>query len=254
MVSQVDDGARVPEPPASWRTRYGASLSALQMAQKTPRGVSLYSTWVNRPFGRRLAALADVLALKPNQVTVLSAVCSVGAITVLVGLRPSLFSGVLASALLVLGFALDSADGQLARLRRAGSASGEYLDHMLDCATKLGLHAAVLVAAYRLDDAGAWLIVPVAFQFVALLLFFGGILVAKLQQQSTRTEVERPARRVGSRASSVLLLPVDQGVISLSFLLWGWPEAFQAVYLLLFLAHAAVLATFSVTWFRELCR
>lgn len=252
MVSQVDDSARVPEPPTSWRIRYGASLSALQTAQKTPRGVSLYSIWVNRPFGRRLAALADVLALKPNQVTVLSAVCSLGAATALVGLRPSILSGVLASGLLVLGFALDSADGQLARLRRAGSASGEYLDHMLDCATKLGLHAAVLVAAYRVGDRGAWLVVPVAFQFAALLLFFGGILVAKLHEQAAPTTGERPARSVGNRASSVLLLPVDQGVISLSFLLWGWPDVFQAVYLLLLLAHAAVLAAFSVAWFREL--
>ncbi|MDQ3343091.1 MAG: CDP-alcohol phosphatidyltransferase family protein [Actinomycetota bacterium] len=236
----------------SWRARFSTSSSALRTAQKTARGVSLYSTWINRPFGRRLAALADVWAFKPNHVTVLSASCSFAAITALIALRPSLLSGVLASSLLVLGFALDSADGQLARLRRAGSAAGEYLDHMLDCAVKSTLHAAVLIAAYRLGQRGAELLVPLGFLIVALLLFFGGILVAKLREQSTQGEAVRPARRISSRVSSVLLLPADHGVVALSFLLWGSFEVFSAVYLLLFMAHVALLAAFSVAWFREL--
>lgn len=251
MVSQVHGGAR-PQLPPSLRTRFRTTLSALQSAQKTPRGVSLYSTKVNRPLGRRLAALADVLGLQPNHVTLLSAACSSGAIAALVVLRPSWPSGVLASALLVLAFALDSADGQLARLRHAGSPAGEYLDHMLDCATKSALHAAVLIAAYRVGERGAALLVPIGFQLVSLLLFFGGILVAKLHEQSARSGVERPPRKVSSSVSKVAMLPVDQGVLSLSFLLWGWSDTFGLVYFLLFLAHVALLAAFSVAWFREL--
>ena len=251
MVSRLDDG-QTPSARTSLRARYGASLSALRSAQKTPRGVSLYSTRVNRPLGRRLAALADALSLQPNQVTVLSAVCSFVAIAVLAGARPSPGSGVLASGLLVLGFALDSADGQLARVRNAGSASGEYLDHMLDCAGKATLHVAVLVALYRTGERGGWLLVPLAFQVLALLLFFGVILVGKLHEQSARSGAVRAPGGVSSRISPVALLPVDQGVIALSFLLWGWSEAFQVVYVMLLLGHAAVLSAFLVTWFREL--
>lgn len=251
-VSRSGDEARLPAPPVSLDARYRVSLAALQTNQKTPRGVSLYSIWVNRPFGRRLAALADVLSWQPNHVTVLSAACSLAATALLVFLRPSLASGVLASALFVLGFALDSADGQLARLRRTGSASGEYLDHMLDFVTKSALHTAVLVATYRIGERGAELLVPLGFLIAALLLFFGGILVAKLHEQSARKGSVRPSRAVSGGVSSVLLLPVDHGTMALSFLLWGSVGAFQAVYLLLFVAHAAVLVAFSVTWFREL--
>lgn len=252
MVYRLDDDVPDRRTRESRRTRFSTSLEALHAAQKTPRGVSLYSIWINRPLGRRLAAAADVLSLRPNQVTVLNATCSFAAIAVLAGLRPSFASGALASILLVLAFALDSADGQLARLRRASSASGEYLDHMLDCAVKTSLHAGVLVAVYRYGERGLDLLVPVGFQIVALLLFFGGILVAKLHEQSARGGSERPARRVSGNVSSVLLLPVDHGVISLSFLFWGAFELFQVVYLLLFVAHVALLAAFSVAWFREL--
>lgn len=252
MVSQVHGGARSPQPPPPLRSRFRTTLSALQAAQKTPRGVSFYSTKVNRPLGRLLAALADVLGLRPNHVTLLSAACSFSAIASLVVLRPSWPSGVLASGLLVLAFALDSADGQLARLRRAGSPSGEYLDHMLDCASKSSLHAAVLIAAYRVGERGAPLLVPIGFLLVSLLLFFGGILVAKLHEQSAHNGVERPPRTVRSAVSSVALLPVDQGVLSLSFLLWGSSDTFGLVYVLLFLAHVVLLAAFSVAWFREL--
>ena len=252
MISRVDDDVpdRLGTPPR--RERFSTSLAALQAAQKTPRGVSLYSSWVNRPLGRRLAAAADTLSLRPNHLTCLSASCSFTAIAVLAAARPSLVSGVLASTLLVLGFALDSADGQLARLRRSGSASGEYLDHMLDCAVKCSLHIAVLIAAYRVGERGVELLVPVGFQIVAVLLFFGGILVGKLHEQSPRGAAARPPRRLSRQLSSVFLLPVDHGVISLTFLLWGVFEVFQVVYLLLFLAHAAVLAAFAVAWFREL--
>ncbi len=254
MTYRLQDDAPNRRTARSRRAHFSSSLAALHAAQKTPRGVSLYSTWVNRPLGRRLAAAADALSLQPNQVTVLSASCSFTAIAVLVGLRPSLWSGVLASGLFVLAFALDSADGQLARLRRAGSASGEYLDHMLDCAVKSALHAAVLVAAYRVGERGSALLVPVGFQIVALLLFFGGILVAKIHEQSAQDGAVRPARRVSGRVSAVALLPVDHGVVSLSFLFWGFFDMFQVVYLLLFLAHVALLAAFSVAWFRELSR
>jgi phosphatidylglycerophosphate synthase len=240
------------EPSPGFGARYRSSLAALEQAQKTPRGVSLYSTWVNRPVGRRLASLADVLDLTPNHVTLVSAACSLTAVALLALVDPSRLLGLVVGGLLVLGFALDSADGQLARLHRSGSRSGEYLDHMLDCTLKSTLHAAVLISFYRSGERGLELLIPLGFSTVSVLLFFGGILVSKLRQQSPQPAGARPGERVGDVTSSVLLLPADHGVLCLSFLLWGSGELFLAVYALLFAVNAALTAVFAVVWMREL--
>ena len=243
-----------PSPSDGFAVRYRRSLVALERAQKPPRGVSLYSTLVNRPVGRRLASLADVLHLTPNHVTVASAMSSLTAVALIALGEPSWPLGLLASALLVLGFALDSADGQLARLRRSGSPAGEYLDHMLDCVLKATLHMAVLVGLYRAGERGLELLVPLGFSVVSVVLFFGGILVTKLRQQAPQRDGARPGERVGDRTSSVMLLPADHGVLGLSFLLWGSGEPFLVLYALLFVVNAALTAVFAVVWMRELTR
>jgi phosphatidylglycerophosphate synthase len=246
------DDAAAPDTPAPFADRYRSALRGLQQAQKTPRGVSLYSTWVNRPWGRRLAALGDALHLTPNTLTLASAACSLTAVVLLALLPRTVPVGLVAGALLMLGFALDSADGQLARLRRSGSSAGEYLDHMLDCVVKATLHAAVLVALHREGEREAVLLLPLSFQVVSLALFFGSILVAKMRESSSLPEQDRPGRRVSSVTSSVALLPADHGVLCASFLVWGVPSVFLPVYGLLLLVNAALLAVFSVVWLREL--
>jgi phosphatidylglycerophosphate synthase len=234
------------------RLVYRDVVAALAGLQKSPRGVSAYSSRVNRPIGRRLAAVAAVLRLSPNHVTVLSAVFSFGSIAVLATSGPSVAAGVAAGVGLVFGFALDSADGQLARVSSSGSASGEWLDHVIDCATKLALHGAVLVAWYRHEEFEGHLAIPLVFQGVAVLLFFGGTLASKLLEAAPA----RPRATGGSATRvdvrSLLLLPVDYGILCLSFLLWGWPEAFTAVYTVLCVIYAGYLAAFAIKWFRDL--
>lgn len=227
----------------------GPALEALRGLQKPARGVSLYSTHVNRPAGRRLAALGHVPRMTPNHLTLLGGLCSLAAICLLVLRPPSIALGITVAFVLALGFALDSADGQLARLHQVRSAAGEWLDHTLDCATKLGLHGAVLVAWYNAGIRGPLLLLALAFQFVAVLLFFGGTLTAKLREQSRQV---RPGARASSSLSWLLLLPVEHGLFCWSFVLWGWPELFQVSYFVLFVAHIAILVALSVTWFREL--
>ena len=58
-------------------------------------------------------------------------------------------TGVVVSLLLILGYALDSADGQLARLLGGGTPEGEWLDHVIDSAKLATIHLAVLVSLYR---------------------------------------------------------------------------------------------------------
>ena len=54
---------------------------------------------------------------------------------------PEPWLGLAVTLLLVIGYALDAADGQLARLLGGGSSSGEWLDHMVDVTKTCVLHA-----------------------------------------------------------------------------------------------------------------
>ncbi|NUP43183.1 MAG: CDP-alcohol phosphatidyltransferase family protein [Streptomyces sp.] len=228
---------------------YGEALRRLRDAQKSAKGVSLYSRYVNRPAGRVLAAGAYRAGLTPNQVTLVSAAFSYGAIAALAVAPPSwgLAAGVYAA--LAVGFAFDSADGQLARLLGKGGPAGEWLDHVVDAAKITAVHAAVLVTFYRhfaLPGDG-WLLLPLGFQLAAVLIFCGGLLADKLKPKAAP-----PGPAAPSRLRAVALLPVDYGVFCTVFLLLGSQDAFRYGYLALFAVHAAFLAAFLAKWFREL--
>ncbi|MET8681806.1 CDP-alcohol phosphatidyltransferase family protein [Streptomyces sp. NPDC004647] len=246
---------------------FDAALRELRGAQKTAKGVSLYSRHINRPAGRILAAAAYRIGLTPNQVTLVSAAFSFAAIAAVACGRPSWALAVTVYAGLAVGFAFDSADGQLARLRRESSAAGEWLDHVVDCAKITALHAAVLVSFYRFFDlpGRGWLLLPLGFQFAAVLIFFGGLLTDKLKPRTAATSSAAPATAAAgspgsavvpaaapSRIRAVALLPVDYGVFCLVFLLLGSERTFLAGYTALFAVHVLFLAAFMAKWFREL--
>ncbi|MET0861705.1 MAG: CDP-alcohol phosphatidyltransferase family protein [Microbacterium sp.] len=183
--------------------------------------------------------------------TLLSALSTAAGLAILISQEVSFPVGVLVSLLLVLGFALDSADGQVARLSGRSSPAGEWLDHVVDAAKMVAVHGAVLVAVWlHAPHDTAWLIIPLAFQVVATLLFAGGTLIDLI----TRSLPERtPADRgPSSRLRAVALLPADYGVLALCFLLWGFPGTFQTVYGVLFLANTGLAVLLLAKWFREL--
>jgi phosphatidylglycerophosphate synthase len=235
------------------RMTFGAALSELRKAQKKAKGVSLYSRYVNRPLGRVFAAGAYVLGLRPNHVTLLSAAFTGGGIAAVALVRPGWPLAVAVYALLVAGFALDSADGQLARLRRESSAAGEWLDHVVDCAKVTAVHAAVLVSFYRFFDlsSDAWLLLPLGFQLAAVLIFCGGLLADKLKPKPAPGAAPTPAAPP-SRLRAVALLPVDYGAFCVVFLLLGSESAFLAGYTALAAAAGLFLIAFMAKWFREL--
>ena len=117
---------------------FTSSLEELRSAQKGRKGAPPYSLFVNRPLGRVFAAAANVLGLRPNQVTMISACFTFAAIALLAIGPATWWVGVLVAVGLVLGYALDSADGQLARLQGGGSLTGEWLDHMIDSVKVVG--------------------------------------------------------------------------------------------------------------------
>ena len=72
------------------------ALEALRAAQKPPHGTPAYSRFINRPFGRQLAARLCVAGLTPNQVSGLSALCSFAAIILIATCAPALWRGLVA--------------------------------------------------------------------------------------------------------------------------------------------------------------
>ncbi|MFI2185165.1 CDP-alcohol phosphatidyltransferase family protein [Streptomyces sioyaensis] len=237
-------------------SQFGCAIRQLSAAQKSAKGVSLYSRYVNRPAGRILAAAGYSMKLTPNQVTMISGVFTFAGVVMIAVLRPSPAAALGIFAALVIGFALDSADGQLARLTGTGSAAGEWLDHVVDCAKMLALHMAVLLSFYRYFGFSdpRYLFLPIAFQFTAVLVFFGGILTEQLKRaERLRNQAGGPAPAApASTLRSVALLPVDYGVFCAVFLLFGSRDVFVALYSALLAAHVLFMVAFLVKWYREL--
>lgn len=243
-MSQVSVGRKRPS--------FRDAVTRLAAAQKPGRGAPPYSRWINRRLGRLLAAGAYVLGRTPDQVTVASALSSLTGIVVIATVPPAWWSGLVIAALLVLGYALDAADGQLARLRGGGSLSGEWLDHVVDAAKVCLLHSAVAISFYRFGGLPAWiLLIPLGFQAVSTVFFFTFILMEKLRR-GAGLQAHRGNEAGRGLVQTVLAAPTDYGILCLVFVLFGWAEIFAAAYGLLFLAAAVVLIVALSRWWREL--
>lgn len=229
------------------------SYRQLAHAQKGhARGAPAYSVYVNRRLGRALAAWAYGVGLTPNQVSAVSAVHSFVAIGLIAVAPVGGVTGVAIALLLVLGYAWDSADGQVARLRGGGSAQGEWLDHFIDALKIASLHIAVLIGLHRaLPEEKSWmLLVPALFAVVASTFFTAMLLNDLLKGKHAVASTHE--RGGGTLKRSLLMVPTDFGLVCLAFLLWGWTSAFLIAYGMLMLASAGFLALAAVKWFREM--
>lgn len=220
------------------RRTYSAAVGRLAAAQKSGAGVPAYLRWVNRSLGRRAAAAAYVLKLTPNMVTALSALLSLGALVVIAFVPASLGWALTAPALLLAGYALDSADGQLARLTGAGSVAGEWLDHVVDAARLPLFHLAVAVHVFR-EEGPLWLVgVALLFMLLASVWFFAQTLAEKLSVESPTAENSPPW-------VSLVKLPWDVGLLYLIVAFIAHPPVFSVVYSMLF-SITALVALFSL--------
>ena len=183
--------------------------------------------------------------------TAISAAFTFSAIALIALVPPAPLTGVGIGLLLIVGYALDSADGQLARLRGGGSPAGEWLDHVVDAAKTSSLHLAVLVGWFRFLElpSQALLLVPIGFAIVAAVLFFATIL-----NDFLRVRDDQRRRPAGGGIRSLLVLPTDYGVLCIAFLLFGVPVVFVPLYGLLFVANAAFALVALPKWFREISR
>lgn len=229
------------------------TIGQLAAAQKSGKGAPAYSRFVNRRLGRLFAALAFHLGLTPNMVTAISAAWTFAGIALLALVEPSWLLGLTVSACLVLGYAFDAADGQLARVRGGGSPAGEWLDHMVDCVKVSSLHLSLAVGLYRFElvDRGVALLVPLCFAVVAAVHFFGAILNDQLRRQHAVGSTSIPADRA-SVPRSLIVIPTDYGLLCLVFVLIGEPTLFFVAYTFLFTATTLYLVLASGKWFREM--
>ncbi|MEH0110278.1 CDP-alcohol phosphatidyltransferase family protein [Tersicoccus sp. MR15.9] len=225
---------------------------ALAEAQKgRARSSPAYSILVNRPLGRVLAVVAYRGGLTPNQVSMVSILFSVLGMVGLLALPPSGGSAIVVTLGLVLGYAWDSADGQLARLLGRGSPQGEWLDHVLDSFKNVALHLVVMLAAFRWwwPEVGGWLLVPIVFAVTATVSF-----AAMLLNDLLRRGQPRPPRRDGSSVFTWLALPTDYGLVCWVFVLWGLPLVFQVAYGALAACSLAFCGLATLKWFRDMGR
>ncbi|GAA0606395.1 CDP-alcohol phosphatidyltransferase family protein [Kribbella sandramycini] len=185
--------------------------------------------------------------------SITSGLCSLAGIVLIATVRPSFGPALAVTALLVLGYGLDSADGQLARLRGGGSPLGEWLDHMIDSVKIVLLHSAVLISFYRFDafSNDLVLLVPLAYVCMSSVLFFGLILIDQLRRRHGDV-VQKPNQRGDSVLKSLLIAPSDYGVLCLVFLAFGTPAVFGVLYGALLAVNLLFLAAAVRKWYREM--
>ena len=236
------------------RPHFREDYARLRAAQKSSKGAPLYSLVVNRPLGRIFAAVAHQLGLTPNQVTSISALFTFIGIAVVALAPPSIPVAVGVTVALVLGYALDAADGQLARLRGGGSLTGEWLDHVIDSFKVATLHLAVLISMFRFFSVSSgWLLVPVLFGAVYVIHFFGMLLtdlLTRIAELRLGSDIGSP--QGGSIVKALLKLPTDYGLLCLCFLLLAHTPTFQWFYLFLALANSGYTALVLIVWCRRL--
>lgn len=237
---------------------FGVAMRRLRAAQKSSRGAPAYSRFINRPLGRPMAAAAFVRGLTPTQVTLLSGLATASGIVCIALFTPGLSAALVITLLLVVGYALDSADGQVARLMGRSTLAGEWLDHFFDALKASTLHIAVFVSWSRHPDSNQLLAAPLAFTVISAVFFFGVTSADLLRRigQSQGLEAAAPSGhdRRNSPVYSMLVLPADYGVLCLTFLLFGWGSAFAVVYTGLAIVNGVLLILSGFRWYRSIRR
>ena len=234
---------------------FSDTVRRLAAAQKPPaKGSPAYSRFVNRRIGRYLAAGSYQLGLTPNQVTFISACFSAAAIAAVALVRPTVLVAVGITLALLLGYAFDSADGQLARLRGGGSPAGEWLDHVVDSGKTAAVHLAVLICWFRFYDleSNGVLLIPLGFTLVQVVFFFTQILTDQLRRAHP---AQAPAPADASAAAvvrSLMVAPTDYGLLCIAFVTLAWHQVFGVLYTLFFAGTALFLLAALPKWFREM--
>jgi hypothetical protein len=149
--------------------------------QKSAKARRNYFLYINSPLGCQLAAVADRAGLSHNQVTYLSALMTFGGLVLLALAPAGWLTGFREATALILGYPLDSADGQLAR-RQGAKQPGRGVAGPHDRLGQGGRGARGRTGhpVPQLRLAGSVAAVAVMFAIASSTHFFGMILVDQL--------------------------------------------------------------------------
>lgn len=131
------------------------------------RGGNLYTQIVSQRLGAILALTGYRLGLAPTALTLVNLVFGLGAAALIVIVTPSALAGsmpwwpfaIVAAVAWQIAYALDCADGQLARAADRGSPAGARIDILCDVVTQSSFVAAVVaVAVAYTPDVPMWFV------------------------------------------------------------------------------------------------
>lgn len=138
---------------------------------RTNRGGGLFSEVLSQRLGAGLAVVADRLGLPPTALSMGNLALGLAASVTVVALAPAVARGDLPAWVVGLialvgwqiAYALDCADGQLARVTGQGSAAGARVDVLCDVAAQIALVTAIAATAVAQRPATpAWLVAAFA--------------------------------------------------------------------------------------------
>lgn len=223
--------------------------ASLVAASKKPSG-SIYTRYVNRNAAIPLTYMFWRLGVHPNTISVVSSAVTHTALGLLLVLGVAVPVVVGAYLLLVLGYMLDSCDGQLARVSGKTSKRGEWLDHSLDMVKLLTFNMTLgyLLLTHAIDGT-----LPMGAVFGAIVLnllfqpthfFVISMKDAILGLPKKPAATASPAQGLGGAAAALLRNAADYGLFMPMVLLLPWIEAFLYIYLayglfyvLMFVSH-----------------
>ena len=151
------------------------------------------------------------------------------------------------------GYALDAADGQLARLRNGGSKAGEWLDHVADVIKLSTIHGAIAISLFRFADlTPPVLLIPLAFGAIQNIHFFSYILTYQLRYHGG-TPLAKDESRPGV-IKSVLSAPTDYGLMCFVLMTRFAPTVFLWIYGVMLLGYVGYVVLALPKWYRDLRR
>jgi phosphatidylglycerophosphate synthase len=205
----------------------------LVASSKKAKG-GMYTRYVNRNAAIPITWLFWKVGVSPNTVSLLSFLSTHAAFVVLIVFGASIPASIAAYLLLVLGYILDSCDGQLARVTGRTSPLGGWIDHSIDMVKLLNFN---MVLGYLALSHAIATELPLWPVFLAVFLnllsqpahFFVITLKVELLGDTTKDQFGTGSR--GGRLSRFVLNASDYGAFMLLVLLLPWQDAFVPVYL-----------------------
>ena len=165
---------RLPRRGSGWQTTPVPSATTLAEPRPTVadfhrvnRGGGLFSESISQWIGAAFALAAQRLGLRPTALTLTNLVLGLAASVTVVALAddvaagtvPAWVVGLVALVAWQIAYALDCADGQLARVTGQGSAAGARIDVLCDVAAQIALVAAIgATAVAQRPSTPVWLV------------------------------------------------------------------------------------------------